>query len=179
MTFGEAIPLEVDQVMIQYGEQVAMNTPSDNSVTTAIIQDSAVTTIKIAPNAVGPGKLATDAVETAKILDANVTIPKLEADAVSSLAKAYGRCTSAGALQGSFNVSSITNNGTGDFTYNFINVFGDANDVTTPASARTTSNHWTNCTTNGVTGMTTVSKTVSGQAAASSGSSVMALGELA
>jgi len=85
------------------GSAVNIGTPSDNTVTTAIlqnnsvssakIQDDAVTTAKIASGAVNTSeladggitsaKLATNSVTTAKISDGNVTTAKLANDAVT------------------------------------------------------------------------------------------------
>jgi hypothetical protein len=43
-------------------------------------------------------------------------------------------------IRASYNVSSITDNGTGDFTVNFTNALPDANYVTTCFNGRTTGN---------------------------------------
>src|SRR5690606_10395809 len=52
-------------------------TPTDNTVSTAKIQDGAVTEGKIASNAVATGKIANGAVTTEKIGDGQVTSAKI------------------------------------------------------------------------------------------------------
>jgi len=125
---------------------------ADNSVTTAKIVDLNVTTAKLAANAVTTakitdlnvttGKLADNAVTTIKITDANVTTAKI-ADANITAAKLNGaqsgsapiygarawvnfNGTSTVAIRASGNVSSITDNGTGDYTVNFSTAMSDA-----------------------------------------------------
>ena len=76
------------------GSTVNIGTPSNNTVTTAILQngsvttakitDANVTTAKIADDAVTAAKLASSAVVTASIVDANVTTAKIADDAVTA-----------------------------------------------------------------------------------------------
>ena len=68
-----------DYFIVTIGSAVSIGTPSNNTVTTAILQNLAVTTDKLAANAV----------TTAKITDANVTTAKIADDAVT-LAKMAG-----------------------------------------------------------------------------------------
>lgn len=73
--------------------------------------------------------LATDAVSTSKLLNASVTTAKLGTNEASGLAKAWVNFNGTGtvAIRASFNVSSITDNGTGDYTVNFTTAMVDAN----------------------------------------------------
>ena len=73
--------------------------------------------------------LATDAVSTSKILNGAVTTAKMGSAEQSGLAKAWVNFngTSTVAIRASYNVSSITDNGTGDYTVNFTTAFADAN----------------------------------------------------
>ena len=73
--------------------------------------------------------LATDAVSTSKILNGAVTTAKLGTNEASGLAKAWVNFNGTGtvAIRASYNVSSITDNGTGDYTVNFTTALADAN----------------------------------------------------
>lgn len=73
--------------------------------------------------------LATDAVSTSKILNGAVTTAKMGSAEQSGLAKAFVNFngTSTVAIRASYNVSSITDNGTGDYTVNFTTAMADAN----------------------------------------------------
>jgi len=70
--------------------------------------------------------LATDAVTTVKIEDDAVTDAKQD---LSGAAKAWVNFNGTGtvAIRAAFNVSSITDNGTGDYTVNFTTAMPDAN----------------------------------------------------
>jgi len=77
--------------------------------------------------------LASNAVTTAKVADANITAAKLDG-AQSGSAPIYGarawvnfNGTGVVAIRASGNVSSITDNGTGDYTVNFTTAMVDAN----------------------------------------------------
>jgi hypothetical protein len=73
--------------------------------------------------------LATDAVSTSKILNGAVTTAKMGSAEQSGLCKAFVNFngTSTVAIRASYNVSSITDNGTGDYTVNFTSAMVDAN----------------------------------------------------
>jgi hypothetical protein len=77
--------------------------------------------------------IAAGAVTTAKVADANITAAKLDG-AQSGSAPIYAarawvnfNGTSTVAIRASGNVSSITDNGTGDYTVNFTTAMADAN----------------------------------------------------
>ena len=77
--------------------------------------------------------IAAGAVTTAKVADANITAAKLDG-AQSGSAPIYGarawvnfNGTSTVAIRASGNVSSITDNGTGDYTVNFTTAMPDVN----------------------------------------------------
>ena len=73
--------------------------------------------------------LATDAVSTSKLLNGAVTTAKLGSAEASGLCKAWVNFNGIGtvAIRASYNVSSITDNGTGNYTVNFTTAMADAN----------------------------------------------------
>jgi hypothetical protein len=106
---------------------------ADNAVTTVKITDLNVTTGKLADNAVTTIKITDSNVTTAKIANANITAAKLDG-AQSGTAPIYGarawvnfNGTGTVAIRASGNVSSITDNGVGDYTVNFSTAMSDAN----------------------------------------------------
>ena len=89
------------------GSTVNIGTPSNNTVTTAILQDDSVTTAKIAASNVTATELGANAVITSKIADDAVTTAKIAAGAVGnteiadvaiSTAKIAGGAVNSGAL---------------------------------------------------------------------------------
>ncbi len=66
------------------GSTVNIGTPSNNTVSTAVLQDDSVTAAKIAAGAVGSTELAANAVITSKITDANVTTAKIADNAITN-----------------------------------------------------------------------------------------------
>ena len=99
----------------------------------ASIAAGAVTEAKIGTGAVTVNKIGTGAVTTVKVLDANITAAKLSG-AQTGTAPIYGarawvnfNGTGTVAIRASGNVSSITDNGVGDYTVNFATAMPDAN----------------------------------------------------
>jgi len=92
--FGSAPVNGASLFVITIGASVSIGTPSNNTVTTAILQngsvttakitDANVTTAKIADDAVTAAKLASSAVVTASIVDANVTTAKIADSAITT-----------------------------------------------------------------------------------------------
>jgi hypothetical protein len=82
---------------------------------------------------VSAAKIQTNAVTTDKIADANITAAKLNGAQSGSApiyaARAWVNFNGTGtvAIRASGNVSSITDNGTGDYTVNFTSALADAN----------------------------------------------------
>jgi hypothetical protein len=82
---------------------------------------------------VSAAKIQTSAVTTDKIADANITAAKLNGAQSGSApiyaARAWVNFNGTGtvAIRASGNVSSITDNGTGDYTVNFTTALADAN----------------------------------------------------
>ena len=78
---------------------------------------------------ISAGGLPDDCITTAEIAAAAVTTAKLGTSEASGLAKAWVNFNGTGtvAIRASFNVSSITDNGTGDYTVNFTTAMVDAN----------------------------------------------------
>ena len=78
---------------------------------------------------ISAGGLPDDCITTAEIAAAAVTTVKLGSSEASGLAKAWVNFNGTGtvAIRASFNVSSITDNGAGDYTVNFTTAMVDAN----------------------------------------------------
>ena len=78
---------------------------------------------------ISAGGLPDSCITTDDIAANAVTAAKLGADQASGLAKAWVNFNGTGtvAIRASFNVSSITDNGTGDYTVNFTTAFVDTN----------------------------------------------------
>jgi hypothetical protein len=78
---------------------------------------------------ISAGGLPDDCITTADIAANAVTTAKLGSNEASGLCKAWVNFNGTGtvAIRASYNVSSITDNGTGDFTVNFTTALADAN----------------------------------------------------
>jgi len=142
LTFTSAPALGTSNIFCRWIATQAITVPSADSVGTSALQDGSVTTAKLASGAavanIGTGgitatQLASNAVTTAKITDANVTAAKLDG-AQSGSAPIYGarawvnfNGTGTVAIRASGNVTSITDNGTGDYQVNFTTAMPDAN----------------------------------------------------
>jgi hypothetical protein len=67
---------------------------------------------------------------TAQLINGSVTAAKLGTTEQTRIAKAwvnFNGTTSPGTIRSSYNVSSVTKNGTGDYTVNFTTAMSDAN----------------------------------------------------
>ena len=78
---------------------------------------------------ISAGGLPDDCITTAEIAANAVTTAKLGSAEASGLAKAWVNFNGTGtvAIRASYNVSSITDNGTGDYTVNLTTALADAN----------------------------------------------------
>lgn len=76
ITFDAPIPFGVQKVQVRQAGVLPINTPANNSVSTATIQDGAVTAAKMAP----------DSVSTGNVIDASITLVKLNSDVTSYIA---------------------------------------------------------------------------------------------
>lgn len=123
ITFTSAIPVGVAKVFTQWvASSITIGTPSDGTVSTSKIVDAAVTFIKMAASAIATS--AEVASETAsKIVTANLLKHH------PGVAKAWVKFNGTGtpAIDDSYNVSSITDNGVGDYTVNFTNAMANSN----------------------------------------------------
>ncbi len=84
----------------------------------------------IANSAVDAVKLANDAVTNSKIQNLAVTVGKLGTNEQKQICKAwvnFNGTTSPGTIRSSYNVSSVTKNGAGDYTVNFTTPLADGN----------------------------------------------------
>lgn len=100
------------------------------AVTTGKLDDLSVTTIKLATNAVDASKIQDLTITTNKIADNQITNAKLDSTTRLRIAKAwvnFNGTTSPGTIRSSYNVSSVTKNGTGDYTVNFATALADTN----------------------------------------------------
>jgi hypothetical protein len=73
----------------------------------------------------------------------NGTVSTSSENVIQGSAKAWVNFNGTGtvAIRGSYNVSSITDNGTGDYTVNFTNAFADANYVVTTSAGDSSSSN--------------------------------------
>ena len=78
---------------------------------------------------ISAGGLPDDCITTAEIAANAVTTAKLGSNEASGLCKAWVNFNGTGtvAIRASYNVSSITDNGTGEYTVNFTTAMPDAN----------------------------------------------------
>jgi hypothetical protein len=90
---------------------------------------------------VNEADLATAAVTNTKLASNAVTIDKMGSAEQSGLCKAWVNFNGTGtvAIRASYNVSSITDNGVGDYTVNFTTAMVDANYLVVGASAKNSS----------------------------------------
>jgi len=79
--------------------------------------------------------LAANAVTTAKISDSQITEAKLASDPQQGVAKAWGRVASNATISDSFNVSSVTDDGTGKYAVALTSAMPSANYSVTGAVA--------------------------------------------
>ena len=129
LTFDGAPPSGTNNIDVVYrATNVQTFVPSPLSVSTPQIVDNSITTAKIAAGAVIPADLSTGAPAwtDAGLFQFN--------SGYGSVATAYGcrawvnfNGTGTVAIRASGNVSSITDNGTGDYTVNFATAMPDAN----------------------------------------------------
>ena len=93
---------------------------------------------------ISAGGLPDDCITTAEIAANAVTTAKLGSAEQSGLSKAWVNFNGTGtvAIRASYNVSSITDNGTGDYTVNFTTALADANySMTASCSYRSGNNY--------------------------------------
>ena len=115
--FAAAPASGADYFIVTQGSSVNIGTPSNNTVTTAIIQSGAVTTAKLAADAVDGTRIADDAInsehytdgsiDTAHIADLNVTTGKIAADAITGAKIADDAINSEHYVDGSIDTAHI------------------------------------------------------------------------
>jgi len=93
---------------------------------------------------ISAGGLPDSCITTDDIAANAVTAAKLGADQASGLAKAWVNFNGSGtvAIRASFNVSSITDNGVGEYTVNFTTAMVDVNYVVNIGAVYVTANGW-------------------------------------
>ena len=99
-----------DYFAIVMGSTVNIGTPSNNTVSTAVLQDDAVNSSKIAAGAVGSTELAADAVITSKIADDAVTTAKIADNAVVASSINATSVTTAKVAAGAITDVKLANN---------------------------------------------------------------------
>lgn len=130
LTFSPAPSSGTNNIYVRYlSTNLLTVVPQQGSVSTSTIQDNAITTDKIAAGAVVPADLSTGAPSwtSGGVLSFN--------SGYGSVATAYGcrawiRFTvpsGTPTISASGNISSITDNGAGDFTFNFTTAMPDTN----------------------------------------------------
>lgn len=129
------------QILIEVQALSIGGTIADGSVTTAKIADLNVTTAKIADLAISTAKLDDNSVTTGKIAGGAVGASDLSGAQTGS-APVFGvrawvnfNGTGTVAIRASGNVSSITDNGAGDYTVSFTTAMPDADYVILAASS--------------------------------------------
>jgi hypothetical protein len=150
LTFVAAPPSGTANVYVRWLSSVAVGVPDDLSVSTAKLADDAVTFAKLQNIAtarlLGRATAGTGDVEELTAIPAGVDVPaaRLSGDVaaarITSALNASGSApiyacrawvnfngTGTVAIRASGNVSSITDNGTGDYTVNFTTAMPDAN----------------------------------------------------
>lgn len=95
-------------------------------ITAGGLPDGVITTDDIAADAVTSAKIASGAIVNA---DVNASAAIADSKLTGTTCKAFVNFngTSTVAIRASYNVSSITDNGTGDYTVNFTTALADAN----------------------------------------------------
>jgi len=106
---------DVIDFIILLGDTLNVGTPSDSTVTTAKLGDGAVTSAKLGSNAVDTQVLS--------LLNASGSAPVFGCRAWVN----FDGDESTPSIRASGNVSSITDNGTGDYAVNFTTAMQDAN----------------------------------------------------
>jgi hypothetical protein len=104
------------------------NTPSKVPLTSADIADGIITTAKIADGNITSTKILDGTILNADI-NASAAIASTKLSGVTSEVKAWIKFNGNGtpSINGSGNVSSITDNGTGDYIINFTTALTDTN----------------------------------------------------
>ena len=132
LTFSGAPPAGTGNIEVSYYGALTIGTPADGSVTTLKIADANVTTEKIADAAVTDNKISAMAASklTGDVAAARI-VAALNASGTAPIyaCRAWVNFNGTGtvAIRASGNVSSITDNGTGDYTVNFATAMSDAN----------------------------------------------------
>jgi hypothetical protein len=114
----------------------------DGCIVTADIADNNVTTAKIDNISVTEIKIADNTITTAKIANGAVIDAKLSGTTCKAWVNFNG--TSTVAIRASYNVSSITDNGTGDYTVNFTTAMTDGDYAVTLSSTSTLTSGYPN-----------------------------------
>ncbi len=105
--FGSAPVSGASIFVITIGASVSIGTPSNNTVTTAILQNGSVTTAKIADDAVTAAKIANGTITNAQIANSTVGNTQLAGDAVTAAKIADGAITTAKIASGAVTTAKL------------------------------------------------------------------------
>jgi len=106
--FGSAPSNGASMFVTVIGSTVGIGTPSNNTVTTAILQNGSVTTAKIVDANVTTAKIANNAITSAKITDGAVSGVKIASGGVTSSQIADNAVTTAKIVDGAVSTAKIT-----------------------------------------------------------------------
>ena len=95
--------------VVTIGAAVGIGTPSNNTVTSAILQNGSVTTAKIADTSITNAKMSANAITTSQIQDGQISTAKIAGDAVTNAKIADDSIDSEHYVDGSIDTAHIAN----------------------------------------------------------------------
>ena len=146
LTLTEATSGSDDMYCVYLGKSLGTINPGSGSVGTSQLVDTAVTGSKINTDAISAQtELTTEPADTDEFLVSDSGVLKrmdyslIKTEGTTAQAWVNFNGTGTVAIRASDNVSSITDNGTGDYTVNFTTALSDTDYVINPSTANTAS----------------------------------------